>query len=217
MMSPVHLLFDFNIVLAILVFSVVAIAEPFIEKWLHDLLEDNPPFCIAWDLFFAPFLRAVAVVLFIYLAYPALFALNTAPGISELMHYEDAKTGNLLGVMFLIGLLLPLIPALNRHPEFVLPIQGAIATAYVFTWLAHYLHITTASVWPGIEILLIMVLLSYLGHRIAGWCGQHLGHQLDQRFSTHGLDNVTRYIIELLVQIPVILTYGYGLGYQLSM
>lgn len=217
MMSPAHLLFDFNIIFAILVFSVIAVAEPFLEKWLHDLLEDNPPFCVAWDFFFAPLLRAVAVVLFIYLAHPVLFGLNVAPSITELMSYENAKAGNLLGVMFLIGLLLPIVPTLNRHPEFVLPLQGAIAAAYVFTWLAHYLHITTASVWPGIDIFFMMVLLSYLGHRIAGWFGEHVGHRLDTQFSTHGLDKVSRHIIELLAQIPVILTYGYGLGFQLSM
>ena len=217
MISPVNLLFSADILVASMVFSIVAITEPFLEKWLHDLLEDSPPFCLGWDYFFAPLLRAVAIVLFIYLAYPTLFGLNEAPAIDQLMTYENTNTSNLLGVMFLIGLLLPLIPALNRHPEFVLPIQGTTAAAYVFSWLTHYLHITTASVWPSIDILFVMVVLSYLGHRLANWFGHHLGGKLDERFSTHGLRAVGQHIIELLIQIPVILTYGYGLGYQLSM
>ena len=217
MISPVNLLFNADIIVAVIVFSIVAITEPFLEKWLHDLLEDSPPFCLGWDYFFAPLLRALAVVLFIYLAYPALFGLKVAPDIGELMAYENTSTSSLLGVMFLIGLLLPLVPALNRHPEFVLPIQGATATAYVFAWLTHYLHITTAGIWPGIDVLFVMVVLSYLGHRLANWFGHYLGEKLDETFSTHGLKAVAQHIVELLIQIPVILTYGYGLGYQLAM
>ena len=216
-MSPISVLLSFENLFAMAVFSVVAIAEPFLEKWLHDLLNDNPPFCIGWDYFFAPLLRATAIVFFIYLAYPALFGLEVAPTIKELLTIEGAQTSSLLGVMFLIGLLLPVIPALNRHPEFVLPIQGAIAAAYVFSWLAHYLHITTAGIWPGFDMFIVMVLCSYLGHRLASTIGGNMGQQLDRRFETHGLTTVTQHIIELLAQIPVILVYGYGLGRQLSM
>ena len=217
MISPVALIFSASILIAIAIFSVVAIAEPFLEKWLHDLLEDNPPFCLGWDYFFAPLLRAVAVVLFIYLAYPTLFGLSVAPSINEIIASGNARTSNLLGIMFLIGLLLPIVPALNRHPEFVLPIQGAIAAAYVFMWLTNYLHITTADIWPGFDILFMMVLLSYLGHRLATWFGHQLGHQLDAQFSTRGFNTVGQHIVELLVQIPVILIYGYGLGQQIAM
>lgn len=216
-MSPLSVLLSFEIIFAITIFSVVAISEPFLEKWLHDLLDDSPPFCLGWDYFFAPLLRSTAIVLFIYLAYPALFGLQVAPTIEELMAIESAKTSSLLGIMFLIGLLLPVIPALNRHPEFVLPIQGAIAAAYVFSWLAHYLHITTANIWPGFDMFVVMVLCSYLGHRLASRIGGNLGQTLDSRFETDGLTTVTQYTVELLVQIPVILVYGYGLGRQLSM
>ncbi|MGR8949949.1 MAG: hypothetical protein ACU84Q_18050 [Gammaproteobacteria bacterium] len=217
MMSPINVLLSFDNLFAIAVFSVIALAEPFLEKWLHDLLEDSPPFCLGWDYFFAPLLRAGAVIFFIFLAYPALFGLNVAPTMQELLTDENAKTGSVLGVLFLLGLLLPLIPTMNRHPEFVLPVQGSFAAAYVFAWLAHYLHITTANVWPGLDVFFLMVLCSYLGHRIAGKAGRLFGGKLDQQFSTHGLALVSQHIVELLVQIPVILIYGYGLGRQLSM
>ncbi|MEM7466262.1 MAG: hypothetical protein AAF387_05195 [Pseudomonadota bacterium] len=217
MLSPTGVFFSADIVFAITVFALVALLEPFVEKWLHGLLEDNQPFCASWDYFFAPLLRALSIVVFIYLAYPALFGLNTAPSISELLQLEKHNTGGLLGVMFLLGLLLPVIPALNRHPEFVLPIQGAVAAAYLFSWLAHYLHITTASVWPGFDTLGLMILCSYFGHRLASHVGRVFGETLDDKFATKGLDAVGRHIVELLVQIPVIITFGFGLGRQLSM
>jgi len=216
-MSPIDVLLNFDILFSIILFAVLALAEPFLEKWLHDLLESNPPLCLSWDYFFAPLLRATAIVLFVYVAYPALFGINVAPTIQELAASANGKPSNLLGVMFLVGLLLPLIPALNRHPEFVLPIQGALATAYIFAWLTNHLHITAASIWPGGDIFLLMVLSSYLGHRIARRFGEYIGQKLDTAFNTVGLKAVGQHIIELLVQIPVILTYGYGLGMQLAM
>lgn len=216
-MFPLDVLLNIDVLFAIAVFVVFALAEPFLEKYLHDALQSNPVFCFGWDNFFSPLLRSLAIVMFIYLAYPGLFGLNVAPTIGQLAASADASPSNLLGVMFLAGLLLPVIPVLNRHPEFVLPIQGALAAAYIFSWLTNHLHITTAYVWPANDILLLMILSSYLGHRLATAFGEQVGKKLDRHFNTSGLDAVSRHVIELLVQIPVILTYGYGLGRQLAM
>ena len=216
-MFSMDILFNFDILIASVIFIVFALVEPFLEKWLHDLLQANPAFCLGWDYFFSPLLRAAAIVLFVYLAYPNLFGLSVAPTLSELTASADATPSSLLGVMFLVGLLLPMVPALNRHPEFVLPIQGALAVAYIFSWLTEHLHITTAYVWPANDTFLLMVLTSYLGHRLAQRIGTHLGAKLDQQFNTAGFDAVSRHVIELLAQLPVILIYGYGLGRQLAM
>lgn len=210
-------LLNIDVITAIVVFVVFALAEPFFEKWLHDLLQTNSVFCLGWDHFFAPLLRAAAIVTFVYLAYPGLFGLQEAPTFKQLAASAETNPSNLLGILFLVGLLLPIIPALNRHPEFVLPIQGALATAYVFAWLTQYLHITTAYVWPANDILLLMVLTSYIGHRLAQRLGEHAGKRLDARLHTSGFNAVSRHIVELLAQVPVILIYGYGLGRQVAM
>lgn len=210
-------LLNADVLNAIVIFVVFALAEPFVEKWLHDLLQTNPVFCFGWDHFFAPLLRAAAIVVFIYLAYPGLFGLQVAPTLAQLAASGETSPSDLLGIMFLVGLLLPIIPALNRHPEFVLPIQGALATAYVFAWLTRHLHITTATVWPANDILILMVLTSYLGHRLAQRLGERAGKRLDTHLHTSGFNTVTRHVVELLAQIPVILIYGYGLGRQVAM
>lgn len=216
-MSPTFVFFNANVIIAVLVFATIALTEPFLEKWLHDLLQSNPQFCFGWDHFFSPLLRSTAIVLFVYIAYPGIFGITDAPTLGTLSADANSPTSSLIGLMFLLGLLLPLIPFLNQHPEFVLPIQGCLAVAYVFSWLTNYLHITTAYIFPDLDILICMLLISYLGHRLAQRLARTVGNALDDKFSTRGLDVVTSHIVELLVQIPVILTYGYGIGRQLSM
>ncbi len=199
-----------------MVFGLLALAEPFLESWLHRVFASNPPFQWGWDQFFAPLLRATMLVVFVYLAFPAIFGLSSAPTVSELIKEQQGHISSVLGVLFLAGLLASLVPGLSRKPEFVLPIQGALACGYLFFALTGYLGVTTATLWPGIDIVMTMVCVSYFADRLGRVVGKACGDRLDRLLNTTGYDLVILNAVELLAQIPVILLFGHGLGRQLA-
>lgn len=205
-----------DVIVAVLVFSVLALGEPFVESSLHSVFAANPPFQWGWDQLSAPLLRAIMLVVFVYLAFPTLFGLNTAPSIGELISSQEMHVPNVLGILFLIGFLASLAPGLGGKPEFVLPVQGCLACGYLFFGLTGYLGVTTANLWPGIDILLTMVCVSYYAHRFGRFVGEVGGDQLDMMLNTRGYGVVVLHVIELLAQVPIILLFGHGLGRQLA-
>lgn len=201
---------------AIAVYALVAIAEPFVESWLHRVFEHNAPFQWAWDLFFAPLLRAAMIVVFVFFAYPALFGLSSAPTLSELLAVNDSRLNHLFSLLFVASIFLPFIPAINRAAELLLPLQAALATAVIFVWLSEYLGITSSSIWPGIHVIGIMIVLSFLSYRLARSVAEILGHWVDQKFYLTDGEAIVFRAVLLLSQVPVILFYGFGLGRQIA-
>ena len=199
-----------------MVFALLALAEPFLESWLHRVFASNPPFQWGWDQFFAPLLRATMLVVFVYLAFPAIFGLSTAPTIGQLTEGHEGHISGVIGVLLVVGFVASLVPGLGRKPEFVLPVQGVLACSFLFFTLSAYLGMTTATLWPGIDIFLTMVLVSYFAHRFGRIVGKAGADRLDSLLNTSGYDIVILNAIELLAQIPVILLFGHGLGRQLA-
>lgn len=202
--------------IAIAVYAALALTEPFIESRLHRSFSDNPAMQWSWDRFFSPLLRAITLVVFVYLAYPGLFGLRVAPSVVELLTGSEARLNTVIGNLFFAGFVASLLPGFSKHPEFVLPLQGCLAAGYFFFWLTTYLGITTASLWPGLDVLLAMLIVSYTGHRLGGHLGRAIGAWVDGRHETQGYDRVTAHVVELLAQIPVIVLFGYGLGRQIA-
>lgn len=205
-----------EIVIAIIVFGVIALAEPFVESFVHGLSKKDAAMQWAWDHFLSRVLRAVGLVLFVYLAYPALFGLQVAPSVSELIAADDARNSTIVGAVLVLGFFVSFVPGFSSRPEFALPAQACLATGFVFVWLTSYLGITTATLWPGLDILLAMIGVSYFAHRCAGIVGAALGSGLDQKFNRKGYDDVIAHTVELLAQVPVVLLFGFGLGRQLA-
>lgn len=215
-MSFLNVITSAEILVAVMVYGLLAMIEPFIESWLHDVFKANLPFQWVWDQFFAPLLRAIMLVVFVSFAYPALFGLTVAPGLGELIAGEEASVSKVVSLLFLIGFVASLIPGLGRKPEIVLPVQGILAAGYVFYWLTSYLGVTTATLWPGVDIALTMICLSFFAHRLGRALGKLLGDRLDKALGRSGYDLVIVHAVELLAQIPVVLLFGLGLGRQLA-
>ncbi len=202
--------------IAVSVYAVLALVEPFLEAGLHRASADNPALQWSWDRFFSPLLRALALVMFVYLAYPALFGLRVAPSVLDLLTNNEVRLNAVVGNLFFAGFVASLIPGFSKHPEFILPLQGCLAAGYFFFWLTSYLGVTTASLWPGLDVLLAMLIVSYTGHRIGGHLGRIIGGWVDGRAVTRGYDQVAIHVVELLAQIPVVVLFGYGLGRQIA-
>ena len=88
-MTFINVITSADVIVAVMVFGLLALVEPFLEAWLHRVFAANPPFQWGWDQFFAPLLRAIMLVVFVYLAFPALFGLSAAPTIGELISSDE--------------------------------------------------------------------------------------------------------------------------------
>lgn len=205
-----------SVLLALAFLLCAGLAEPLLEYRLNRVLDGNHAFHWSWEHLLAPALRAAIVAGFVLLAYPALFGVRVAPSLANLLHAGSARVNTLIGVLFVFSLLLPLTQVVARRSAMLVPLQGLIATAFVFVWYADYLGVTAASAWPGSVPALLLAALVVFAHRAASALAQRLGRALDARLATHGAERMVLNSAELMTQAPVVLLYGYALGQQLA-
>lgn len=215
-MNFIDALCDSRVLFSIGVHAVLAALEPWLEFWIERRFHDNPPALWLREHVGLPLLRAACVVLFVYLAYPALFGLREAPSLATLLAAHENGTSTVLGVAFLVALAAPVLPLFQRHPELVLPVQGVLATAFVFDWLTGYLHITAATVWPGLDVLLLMGVTAWLMHRLAHHAGRRIGALADATTDSSGYEALVVHVVTLLAQLPVILVYSTTVAAQIA-
>ena len=88
--------------IAITAYALLALVEPFLESALHRSFTDNPAMQWGWDQFFSPLIRAILLVVFVYLAYPGLFGLRVAPSVVDLLTNSDARLNSVIGTLFFV-------------------------------------------------------------------------------------------------------------------
>ncbi len=210
------ILFNSHLLLAMAGYGVLAALEPFFSAWLVRVFENNPPALWSWETLGVPLVRAALVLGFVYFSYPALFGLRAAPDLATLMAANEAKPSVILGLLYLLALIAPVLPVFHAHRYLILPLQGMLATGFLFRWMTGYLSMTAASLWPGIEIALAVVLTSYLAHRLGAQVGYRLGASLDHQTNHRGYDALLTHVITLEAQLPIIVIYAAGLGRQIA-
>jgi hypothetical protein len=209
-------IFNGQVLFAIGVYAVLAALEPFLELFIERHCHDNAPALWCWEHVGIPLMRAACIVLFVHLAYPGLFGLREAPDLQVLLAAHEAGPSSVLGVAFLLALFAPVLPLLHRHPELVLPLQGMLATAFLFAWLTDYLHMNAISVWPGIDVMALVIAGAWLMHRLARLAGRALGETADSLNDTRGYDTLAVHVVTMMAQLPVILIYSTGLANQIA-
>jgi hypothetical protein len=161
---------------------------------------------------YLPLARVFSLLLFIALAYPALFGLREAPPLIDLLNSGEQRVSHLINLGFLLSLLLPLLPLFGRLPSLVLPIQSLLAAATLFHWLAAARGIEV-DLWPGGIAATAIVVWLVLAQRLAAW----LAEALIDHNQLHSADRERIYFETALLffQVPAILLYTVGLGEQL--
>ncbi len=159
-----------------------------------------------------PWARAVALLVFIAVAYPALFGLAGAPPLGTVLGAGDGRANVLLNIAFIVSLLLPLLPLLGQLRGVVLPLQAIAMSTLLFHWLTMELHTAEPHYWPGWETVATLLLLAPLTQWLAYQTNRLAGAWFELR---EGYGNLLYDGLLLLFQVPVILVYTLGLGEQL--
>lgn len=146
---------------ALLCFAVAGLALAWAEDRLHRL--ELEPLAAAWvEHFLLPLGRVFSLMLFLLVAYPALFGVRSAPSLGTLLFGTAGRIDHLINVLFFAGLLLPSLPVLRRLPGLTLPLQGMAGTALLFTWLAQALGATHVRLLPDAGQALLLAALAAL-------------------------------------------------------
>jgi hypothetical protein len=171
---------------------------------------------VSWliERLYVPMLRAGVLAVFVLLAYPGFFGLEEAPAISALVLGEEGRISRLVGVVFGLSLLLPLLPGVG-NPALALPLQGAAGSALVFGWLASASGVHAPSYWPGTASVVAALALAYLAYRVSRWVAGALDVLGQRQWNVEDAGAVLSRALLLFLQVPAILVYGLSLGHQL--
>lgn len=212
-MSPVDALLSPDVLLALLTLVIISIAGELIAVRLLNAVSDVP----ATEWIFAHFLlpagRAFMLVVFILIAYPALFGLTAAPSIDLLLEAGPNRMTTLVNVIVILPvLLLPVIPVIGAMHAMVLPLQGIAASALLFHWLAQAYEKSDFSYWPGLSVVGVLVVLALLSHAAASWLADFISGQIERDLNISHTNEVVYNVVVSVFQIPVILVYTLALG-----
>lgn len=163
-----------------------------------------------------PLARAAVLIVFVLIAYPAVFGLTQAPAWTDLLGAETGRLQTLLNWVFLASLLLPLLPLIGTMPTLILPIQGMVACALLFSWLAQWQGLGSVSPWPDGQTLGLVVLTAGLTHGLARLGARPAGAWINRRFDLSDGEAVAFEGLILLGQVPLLLLYGLNLGPRLT-
>ncbi|MDJ0861890.1 MAG: hypothetical protein QNJ82_06590 [Gammaproteobacteria bacterium] len=200
---------------AFLGYAVLSVLGALAGARLHASLESDAGHWL-WQHVYAPQLRAASLLIFLFMAYPTLYGLTDAPSVVQLLKAEEGRFGHILGVTFVLSLALPMLPVIGAIPALVLPVQGAVAAALLFHWLAESTHPDSLSYWPGAGVALGMLVLSVAAYGLAGQAArltEHLGHRV---LDVADLGDLVLETLLLLLQAPAIVLYATVLGRQLN-
>lgn len=163
-----------------------------------------------------PLTRVLALLIFLFTAYPTLYGIEAAPRLSTLLDSGDGRVMDLINLAFVIGLLLlPLLPVIGLRTTLILPVQGIALSALLFGWMSQALGIQHISYWPGVTSFLAITAIALITPLFASLTGRVVGEWLESTTGREGFAPLTYDSLVLLFQLPSILIYTLALGKQL--
>ena len=213
-MSFVNVLTNDKIVVAFVLFGLGAIGLPIFEFYLRKKFNIAGSRSIIWIDRAASFARVIIVGGFVYFCYPTLFGLSVAPSLEYLKGNNVAQFGS--DFAFLALFAISILANSATRWKFILPFQACLATTYVFFELTEYLGVTTASAWPGLNVVLTIGLIAYVADRVAATISTAGNHCLVTKFGFHDYHVTIGQIFGTLAQAPIILLFAYALGQQIA-
>ena len=212
-MSVIQIILSGDVLAAALVYALASMAGIILFEFVHQRL-DNVILQWQWDHIAMPLLRAGLILLFIALAYPAIFGLSGVPSLDELLGRDEKRFSYLLDLLFIVTLLFPLVPVIGEWEELILPLQGVAGAAMIFNWLTGATGKTGIHYWPGLGTLALMIVVALATHWLAVVLSHGLGERLDKKFNVKHSGLLLSRALVLVMQYPVIVIYSHALGQQ---
>jgi len=163
------------------------------------------------------FVRVAVLIVFVHLSYPGLFGLLVAPSLAELISSPEVQFASTNTVFFLIALIFTVAYGNASNMASVLCVQGYLAVSFYFAAVIEYLGVTTATLWPGLDVVLFAFLLTYGVHRFVLPGARRAEAWLVENYVADARDLAVIPAIALIAQIPVILLLGWGLGRHVAL
>lgn len=214
-MTLSQILFHQKTIFALSVYFISVIAAIFLFAFVH-IKSNYPILSYCWDKIGLPFIKTVLILIFILLVFPINFGIAEAPSISELLSLNDKRSNFLLNIIFLLTFFFPLIPAIGKWEELIIPLQGILASMIIFSWLCHSMNIETYSLFPDGKTLFLIFIISFITHQLAARLSVSLGDYFDKLYHREGFHELIFKGVVLIMQSPVIFIFGLYLGRQLS-
>lgn len=220
-MSSSEVLFHPSFIFAMLCHSFIAPGLIISVFWLLDKLNHSARGSY-WAIEFnnwttqhiwLPLVRIVAILLFISMAHPVLFGLESASPIGVLLDSERINT--LVNVLFVVSVLLPVLPVVGRMHSLILPIQSLAAAQLLFGWINQHDYQVDISLLPSFATFALLSTLIIASHFMGKLIAQHIGQFLDETFNVDGSTDLIFQSVLLLLQGPLLLVYTVALGDQL--
>ena len=213
-MSLLQIMLNGHFIFATIIYGLAVLLVLPLSARISNRLE-HPLLLWHWDNIVTPLSEAVMLILFISLAFPEIFGIRQAPSIGRLLLGGELRINNLVNVLFLITLLFPLIPVFGERRELVLPLQGIAAVMMIFNWLAHELRLEQISYWPGMQNIILILVVAVLSYWLAARLAAFIGHRFDTHFNVTQSGALFARCMILFMQSPALLIYSAGLGKQL--
>ena len=192
---------------AVLVFVPLTLLLIYVEQRLYAAAQSSALQRWLAGHLYLPLLRAVALLVFIFMAYPQLFGLANGPSLRVLLATGSHRTDQLINILLLVALLLPLLPFVNRIAGVTLALQGICATALIASWMALETALAIRLL-PDAGLFLRMTAVLVTARLVADLLAKELVVNSDSR-------EIAIEAARMAAQIPVIVIYARFLGAQL--
>jgi len=219
-MNYFDVLFHPTLIMATLLYTILTISfEILYQHFLHRIQPVAVSHWIAKHVG-SPFIHVLLLVAFIYMSYPVLYGYGLEnlpehqnisgeailPTLTELLNFQSGQTMKMINTLFIISILLPLIPVINRFIALILPLQAIAGSAVLYSWLGNYTGIDY-SLNPGMQALALIVLFSFIAELIARALSKLMGQTLNNQYHTHDMEKVIHKSTLLILQVPILLIY----------
>lgn len=213
-MNYFDVLFHNTLIMATLLYIVLTVSfEIIYQHFLHKIQSVSGSYWIARHIG-SPFIHVLLLVAFIYMSYPVLYGLEShtingeriLPTLTELLNAKTGQTMKLINTLFIISILLPLLPIINRFIALILPLQAIAGSAVLYGWLGSYTGIEY-SLNPGLKVVMLIVLFSFIAELLAKALSKLMGDILNTQYHTHDMEKVVHKSALLILQIPILLLY----------
>lgn len=168
-----------------------------------------------WEHVAMPLLRILLLLLFIVMAWPELYGIQSGPALDAVLTPDSGRSITLVNLLFVLAMLLPLIPVLGDWHVLTLPLQGITAVALLFNWMPDS-QATLSVFWPGWLTVFTLVVVAWVAYQVSVLAGEYLGQDVDAHWHVTGSHEMISNILLLILQAPIIIIYAHSLGTHLN-